>query len=55
MVKRCKCCGALFEITQDELSWLTEKGFSTFARCKPCRTKAKKIRRKARKAVEGNK
>ena len=37
MIKVCKECGEKFELTDKDLTWYKEKGFSEPKRCKSCR------------------
>lgn len=37
MTKVCKECGEKFELTDQDLAWYKEKGFSEPKRCKSCR------------------
>ena len=37
MTKVCKECGEKFELTDKDLAWYKEKGFSEPKRCKSCR------------------
>ena len=37
MTKVCKECGEKFELTDKDLTWYKEKGFSEPKRCKSCR------------------
>jgi len=37
VTKVCKECGEKFELTDQDLAWYKEKGFSEPKRCKSCR------------------
>lgn len=37
MTKVCKECGEKFELTDQDLAWYKEKGFSEPKRCRSCR------------------
>lgn len=51
MTKKCKDCGAEFEVTEGEQNWYAKKGWELPLRCKACR----EVARNKRKQKEDNK